>query len=291
MKKRILVVEDDAALARVLRDNLAFEGFEVECARRRQRGADARARRSRPTWSCSTSCCPAAAASTVRRAAAAAAARRIIMLTARGQKADKLQGLELGADDYVTKPFDLEELLARVQRGAAPGAARRSSAWCSATSCIDFRRCGHERRATTVHLTHREFELLRYLAERQEPGRAARRAAARGVGIPRHARARVRSTTPSRGCARRSKPIPTIRGSSTPCTATATASTPAAPSPSPTPERAIRPALRAPDRGCRAARGQKENLAPHCTCRASRAPVLTRNVARLMLPEPPVSVV
>jgi DNA-binding response OmpR family regulator len=91
----------------------------------------------------------------------------IIILSARGQKVDKLKGLKLGADDYITKPFDLQELLARISavlRRSHPALERLMIG----RLVIDFR----SQRATSgqapVHLTHREFELLRYLAERRE---------------------------------------------------------------------------------------------------------------------------
>lgn len=89
----------------------------------------------------------------------------IIMLTARGQKADKLKGLKLGADDYVTKPFDVEELMARVHT-----VLRRSSpdvpALVLGRVTIDFQTMTARHGRDEVHFTHREFKLLQYLAER-----------------------------------------------------------------------------------------------------------------------------
>jgi two-component system response regulator VicR len=91
----------------------------------------------------------------------------IVILSARGQKVDKLRGLKLGADDYITKPVDLDELLARIRvvlRRAHPTVDRMRVGRLS----IDFRSqratCGEE----PVRLTNREFELLRYLAERRD---------------------------------------------------------------------------------------------------------------------------
>ena len=167
MKKRILVVEDDAALARVLRDNLTFDGFEVQwvadgnAALQTVREFAPGSRRARPD---------AAGHDGFELCGLLRQGGRtpIIMLTARGQKADKLRGLNLGADDYVTKPFDLEELLARVHavlRRTRPAVeqltlgARRHRFPRPASRASDGR---------TIHLTHREFELLAYLAERQE---------------------------------------------------------------------------------------------------------------------------
>lgn len=90
-----------------------------------------------------------------------------MFLTARGQRADKLRGLNAGADDYITKPFDLEEFLARVQvvlRRARP--VVESIVLGEVT--VDFRAERSTRGRREIHLTHREYELLRYLAERQE---------------------------------------------------------------------------------------------------------------------------
>ena len=96
----------------------------------------------------------------------------IIMLTARGQKADKLKGLKLGADDYVTKPFDVEELMARVHN-----VLRRSSPEVPqlvlGRVTIDFVAMTARHGRDQLHFTHREFKLLQYLAER--PGRVVSR--------------------------------------------------------------------------------------------------------------------
>ena len=90
----------------------------------------------------------------------------ILMLTARSQKADKLKGLNLGADDYITKPFDLEEFLARV-RAVLRRARPVADALVIGAVTIDFVSRSAKRGRVELHLTHREFELLQYLAERQ----------------------------------------------------------------------------------------------------------------------------
>ncbi len=90
----------------------------------------------------------------------------VIMLSARSEKVDKLRGLALGADDYVTKPFDLEELLARIKvvlRRARPSANRLTLG----TVTVDFETLRAMQGTEQVHLSYREFDVLRYLAERQ----------------------------------------------------------------------------------------------------------------------------
>jgi two-component system, OmpR family, response regulator VicR len=91
----------------------------------------------------------------------------IIIVSARGQKADKVRGLTMGADDYVTKPFDMEELVARIRnvlRRKSPGPESIALGSLS----IDFRARRARDERGEVHLTHREFEILRFLAERRD---------------------------------------------------------------------------------------------------------------------------
>jgi len=165
MKKRILVAEDDTALARVLRDNLQFEGYEVECV---SDGAlvQARAKEFGPDLVVLDIMLP-----NVNGFDLCAALRQryhlpILILSARGHKADKLRGLNLGADDYLTKPFDLEELLARIKavlRRTRPSADTLKMGAVTIDFVLETTRNG----STELHLTHREYELLKYLAERQ----------------------------------------------------------------------------------------------------------------------------
>ena len=91
----------------------------------------------------------------------------IIIMSARSQKADKIRGLQLGADDYLAKPFDLEELLARIQ-----AVLRRSRRVVDrlnlGAATIDLAAMKATAGGRDLHFTFREFEVLRYLAERQD---------------------------------------------------------------------------------------------------------------------------
>ena len=111
---RVLVVEDEESFSDALSYMLRKEGFEVAVC---PTGPDALETfdRTAPTWSCSTSCCPGLPGSEVCRTLRERSNVPVIMLTAKDSEIDKVVGLELGADDYVTKPFSSRELVARMR--------------------------------------------------------------------------------------------------------------------------------------------------------------------------------
>ena len=126
--KTILVVEDEMKIARLVRDYLEHAGFEVIVAGDGE-AALASARGDSRTWSSWTSGCPGRDGLDVTRELRRTSNVPIVMLTARGDEADRIVGLELGADDYVVKPFSPKELVARVRavlRRTERGASRRA---------------------------------------------------------------------------------------------------------------------------------------------------------------------
>src|SRR5256712_3286774 len=113
--KRILVIEDNPDLAYGLRNNLESEGYEVEVAKDGARGLT-RAKTAKPDLILLDLMLPGMDGFRVLRALREEGhGMPVLILTARGEEADKVRGLRLGADDYVTKPFGVLELLARIE--------------------------------------------------------------------------------------------------------------------------------------------------------------------------------
>jgi DNA-binding response OmpR family regulator len=165
MKKRILVVEDDHALARVLADNLTYSGFEVEAVEDGDEVLRA-VRTFGPDLVLLDVMLPGSSGFELCGLIREGGRTPVIMLTARDQKLDKLRGLEAGADDYITKPFDFDELKARlhaVLRRARRGVVRVQLG----SVVIDFQNLHARDHRGDIHLTRREFDLLFYLAERR----------------------------------------------------------------------------------------------------------------------------
>jgi DNA-binding response OmpR family regulator len=165
--KRILVVEDDRAIARLVRDNLAFEGFDVECADNGDEALAAAARRA-PDLVLLDVMLPAGVDGfeLCQRFRQTHSRTAVIILTARGQSEDRVRGLKLGADDYVVKPFALDELLARVHAVLRRTQSRVDRVVLGDT-VVDFTQLRVTNGSGEVSLTDREFEILRHLAEHQ----------------------------------------------------------------------------------------------------------------------------
>lgn len=163
---RILIVEDDPSLAQIVRNNLEIDGFEVEWAGEANEALRIE-RLFAPDLILLDVMLPGIGGFELGSVLRRRGRTPIIILSARGEKADKLQGLRLGADDYVTKPFDMEELVARIQtvlRRVKPALGIERIRMGTVT--VDFRRSVASNAGNKLRLTHREFEILRVLAER-----------------------------------------------------------------------------------------------------------------------------
>jgi DNA-binding response OmpR family regulator len=166
MKKRILIIEDDAALARVVTDVLVFEGFDVQAVADGDL-AIARASEFLPDLVLLDLMLPGRDGFEVCQTLRRGGRTGVIILTARSQKSDKLRGLGLGADDYITKPFDLDELLARI-RAVIRRTRSDLDQLTLGTVVIDFAALRATDGTRALHLTRRDFDLLHYLAERSD---------------------------------------------------------------------------------------------------------------------------
>jgi len=165
----ILIVEDEPDMATGLRDNLEFEGYEVRIARDGEE-ALASAAEWAPDLILLDLMLPRRNGLDVCRELRHRGMRiPIIMLTARGQETDKVVGLEIGADDYVTKPFSVRELMARVhvqlRRTVCENAAVEQFQFGEVE--LDFKRQHAARAGQRLHLTAREFDILKYFVRRR----------------------------------------------------------------------------------------------------------------------------
>ncbi|HEX5000069.1 MAG TPA: response regulator transcription factor [Terriglobia bacterium] len=163
---RILIVEDDPTIHRVVRDNLRFEGHDVLSATDGETGYRL-AREKRPDVVILDLMLPVMTGLEVcRKLRDEGFIAPIIMLTARGEESDRVAGLDLGADDYVTKPCSILELLARVRaqlRRAGPLGAMPAELQFDDVA-VDFRRYEALKGGSPVAMTRKEFHVLRMLA-------------------------------------------------------------------------------------------------------------------------------
>ncbi len=165
---RILVVEDDPAILRGLVDNLRFESHDVLSAADGDVGYRL-LREKNPDLVILDLMLPKLSGYELcRRVREEGLSTPILMLTARGEEGDRVLGLDLGADDYVTKPFSVRELLARVRallRRAHPPRALPDEL-CFDDVRVDFRRYEARKGNNALEMTRKEFGVLRSLAAR-----------------------------------------------------------------------------------------------------------------------------
>jgi DNA-binding response OmpR family regulator len=164
MKSKILIVEDEPAMVAGLRDNFEYEGYEVISAEDGVAGLE-RALSDNPDLIVLDVMMPRMSGLDVcKQLKAKRPAVPIIMLTARGQEVDKVVGLELGADDYVTKPFSIRELMARVKavlrRVSTPASTPEIYRFSDVE--VNIRSNEVRRNGNVVDLSAKEFALLTY---------------------------------------------------------------------------------------------------------------------------------
>ena len=191
--RSVLVVDDEPEIVRLVRDYLERAGFEVAVARGGEEALRA-VRRRRPDLVVLDLGLPGMDGLDVARELRRAGALPIIMLTARTEEADRVAGLELGADDYVAKPFSPRELVARVRavlRRTDSAAAQGDVVRVGEAILLDAPRMEATVDGRRVDLTATEFSLLLHMA--RQPGRVFTRAqlldAIHGVAVESYERA------------------------------------------------------------------------------------------------------
>ncbi|NMB01589.1 MAG: response regulator transcription factor [Firmicutes bacterium] len=165
MKTKILIIEDEEKFARFVEMELTYEGYEVSKAHHGRTGLEM-AESGDYDLVLLDVMLPGLSGMEVLRRLRRTSSVPVIMLTARDSVMDKVSGLDSGADDYITKPFAIEELLARIRTVLRKAPARTNANLLQASDLIlDPASRQVTVRGTPVDLTKREFDLLQYLLE------------------------------------------------------------------------------------------------------------------------------
>jgi DNA-binding response OmpR family regulator len=167
MKKRILVIEDEPSLSMAIRDELEFEGFEASVVEDGVTGLE-RILAQPPDLVVLDLMLPGKSGFEIcREVRGRGMDTPVIMLTARAQEVDRVKGLELGADDYVVKPFSLAELIARIRavlrRAQGTDRGEGTEVLQVGKLRLDVRKQEAFVGARQIELTHKEFQLLEFL--------------------------------------------------------------------------------------------------------------------------------
>lgn len=171
MKPQVLLVEDEPGIQMILADRLDLEGYEVDTAEDGDAGLHKALNGKYDLIILDVMLPKKSGFEVCRTMRQNNIMTPVLMLTARGNVVDKVTGLQIGADDYLTKPFDTMELVARLQallrRSQIPG-ARLSDTYEFADVKVDFKRSEVTRAGAVVPMSAREFQLLRYLIEHRD---------------------------------------------------------------------------------------------------------------------------
>ena len=165
--KRILLVEDEPGIVLTLTDRLTREGYAVDSSADGETGLERATREPFDLLLLDLMLPRMSGFDVCRELRKRGIETPVIMLTARGQVVDKVVGLKLGADDYVTKPFDMSELLARIEAHLrrAPVSPHPVEGYAFGDVRIDFRKAEVTKDGAPLELSAREFQLLKYFVE------------------------------------------------------------------------------------------------------------------------------
>lgn len=168
--KKVLIIEDEKPISDIIKFNLEKDGFEVEVAYDGEEGL-LKIQTLHPDLVLLDVMLPKMDGFEVLKRTRENNQVPVVMLTAKEEEVDKVLGLELGADDYITKPFGMRELIARIKANIRRMDIGNSQEEGSVNSYgnleVDMNKYEVRKNGTPLELTLREFELLRYLAERE----------------------------------------------------------------------------------------------------------------------------
>lgn len=159
MKERVLIIEDDEAILKMLRRSLVYEGYQVDTAIEGQSGLNL-ARDQHPDLIVLDWMLPGMDGLEVCRRLRSGGNIPILMLTAKDTIQDRVQGLDAGADDYLVKPFELDELLARIRALLRRTQPERSQVLQFADLTLDTGTRQAYRKGRVISLTAKEYDLL-----------------------------------------------------------------------------------------------------------------------------------
>lgn len=169
MMTKILLVEDDPKMQIGLKDNLSLDGYEVDVAGDGEEGLQKIVAEKYDLVILDVMLPRLSGFDVLKKTREKGISMPVIMLTAKGEEIDKVLGLELGADDYITKPFSLRELLARVKavlRRQETAATNKPIGKVTIGNLeVDFAAYSAFRKGKEVEMTPKEFEILKYLWE------------------------------------------------------------------------------------------------------------------------------
>ena len=164
---KVLIVEDDDSMAVALRDGFSYEGYDVKLARDGAAGLKAASEGNHDLVILDVMLPKLSGLDICKRVRRSGSRVPIIMLTARGQEIDKVLGLKIGADDYVTKPFSFLELMARVSAvlRRCSGVSEQVGHYEFGDVSMDFDKLEATKGEKPLDLTPREFKLLRFMID------------------------------------------------------------------------------------------------------------------------------
>lgn len=169
---KILIVEDEPAMLAGLSDNLEFEGYEVDTANKGDVGLTKIESNDYDLILLDVMLPVISGFDILKQTRKKGITTPIILLTAKGEEMDKVRGLELGADDYITKPFSLRELMARIKAslrraGGMPSQQNSNASIQIGRLSISFKAYEALEKGVPVKLSHKEFEVIHYLYRRK----------------------------------------------------------------------------------------------------------------------------